>query len=150
MSLIRNHFLRFSWITIVLLAAAPAHGQTVTGSVNGTVTDPAGAVIVSAPVHLTNDISKQVRDFNTNTNGSFEFGSVLPGTYTLKITQTGFKSYEQQGITVSSQERVDLHTIHLSVGDVSTSVEVQAEAAHVATDSSDRSQNVNQIGRAHV
>ena len=37
------------------------------------------------------------------------------------------------------QERVDLHDIALSVGDVTSTVEVQASSVHVATDSSDRS-----------
>ncbi len=105
--------------------------------------EPGGSVIVGAQVRLTNDISKQVREYKTDSNGNFEFGSILPGGYSLKIIQPGFKAYEQQNVTVSAQERVDVHTIHLSVGDVSSSVEVQAEAAHVGTDNSDRSQNVN-------
>jgi len=40
---------------------------------------------------------------------------------------------------------VDLHTISLELGDVSTSVEVQAEFTQVATDSSDHSINLDTI-----
>ena len=40
---------------------------------------------------------------------------------------------------MAAQERVDLHEIQLAVGDVTSTVEVQANAVHVATDSSDRS-----------
>ena len=137
----------------MLLAFMPmASAQTVTGSVIGTVADPARAVIANAQVQLINNISRQPREYRTSSSGSFEFGSIIPGIYSLKVTQPGFKTYEQQNVTISSQERVDLHTIRLTVGDVSTSIEVQAEAAHVATSSSDRAQNVNltQIGDTPV
>jgi hypothetical protein len=128
----------------MLLALTPVvNAQTVTGSVSGTVVDSGGALVVGADVQLINDVSKQVREYKTAGNGEFEFISMIPGGYSLKITQPGFKTYEQKNVTISSQERVDLHTIRLTVGDVTTSIEVQAEAAHVATDSSDRSQNVN-------
>ncbi|MCU1327952.1 MAG: Cna domain protein [Bryobacterales bacterium] len=128
----------------LLLAIAPAaYSQTVTGSVSGTVADSGGALVVGAAVTLTNDISKQTRDYRTGPSGEFEFVSIIPGNYSVKIVQPGFKTYQQTNVTISSQERVDLHTIRLTVGDVTTSIEVAAEAAHVATDSSDRSQNVN-------
>ena len=133
-----------SALSILLLAIVPAaYSQTVTGSVSGTVVDAGGAVVVGASVTLTNDISKQARDYKTDSTGEFNFGSMIPGTYTLKIAQAGFKGYQQANVSIASQERVDLHTIKLTVGDVATSIEVQSEAAHVATDSSDRAQNVN-------
>ena len=105
--------------------------------------DPAGALVPGATVQLTHDLSQQVRKFVTESNGSFIFTGLVPGTYSLHVAQAGFKSYDQKGITVSAQERVDLHEIHLPVGDVTSTVEVQANAVHVATDSSDRSVDIN-------
>ena len=140
-------------LSLLLLATVPsAYSQSVTGSASGTVVDAGGAVVVGASVTLTNETSKQVRDYKTTSAGEFEFISMIPGTYALKIVQPGFKTYQQANIQISSQERVDLHTIRLTVGDVATSIEVLAEAARVATDSSDRSQNVNltQIGDTPV
>ncbi|MDQ6665726.1 MAG: Plug and carboxypeptidase regulatory-like domain-containing protein [Acidobacteriota bacterium] len=131
-------------VTFLLLAFLPiTNAQTVTGTVSGVVADSGGAVISGASVELVNDISKQVHEFKTAGNGSFEFTGILPGGYSLKIVQPGFKTYEQTNVTVSAQERVDLHTIKLQIGDVTTSVQVAAEAAHVATDSSDHEQNIN-------
>src|SRR5450755_480278 len=114
-----------------LLALAPlvANAQTVTGSLTGTVVDSADAVVAGAVVRLTNS-SGQSREFNTGTNGGFEFTGLIPGVYNVKVTQAGFNTYSQQNVTVSAQERVDLHTIRLTVGDVATSIEVQAEGAH--------------------
>ena len=128
------------WVCVLLLAALPAaNGQSVTGRISGTITDATGAVVPGATVRLTADLTTQGSDVTTDSNGSFVFTGLVPGSYSLHVTHPGFKGYEQKGINVSSQERVDLHEIKLGVGDMSTSVEVQAEAARVATDSSDRS-----------
>ena len=126
------------------LATSPtALGQSVSGQISGTVTDPAGAVIAGVEVVLTNNLTKQARKFITESSGSFVFTNLVTGDYSIHIATPGFKAYDQKGINVSAQERVDLHDIRLPVGDVSTTVEVQSEVARVATDSSDRGILVN-------
>src|SRR5260370_22990618 len=127
-------------LLLYVLATFPRmHGQSVTGQISGTVADAAGAVIPGAAVTLTSDLSLQVHSFKSEANGSFVFTNLAPGNYSLRITQPGFKVFAQNGITVSAQERVDLHELKLTVGDVSSTVEVKAESVHVATDSSERS-----------
>ena len=91
-----------------------------------------------AEVRLVFDLTKQLRSFTTDGNGSFVFANLVPGAYSLRIAMAGFKTYDQKAIKVSTQERVDLHEIRLTVGDVATTVEVEASAVHVATNSSDR------------
>jgi hypothetical protein len=124
-----------------------AKSQSVTGQVSGTVVDSTGALTPGAVVLLTHDLSQTTHRFATESNGAFVFTGLVPGTYSLRVTHPGFKTFAQSGIVVAAQERVDLHEIHLEVGDVTTSVEVQADAVHVATDSSDRSiaMNLKQI-----
>src|SRR5262249_46337136 len=78
------------------------------------------------------------RTFTTDQSGNFVFPGLLTGDYSIRIAQSGFRTFESKGITVAAQEKVDLHEIRLQVGDVATSVEVSAEAARVQTDSSDR------------
>src|SRR5689334_8090257 len=120
-----------------------ANAQSVTGQISGTVVDPSGGALVGAVVRLTYDLTQQERSFTTANSGSFIFTNLVPGTYTLKVSMSGFKAYEQKNITVAAQERVDLHELTLSVGEVTSTVEVQANAVHVATDSSDRSIAIN-------
>ena len=86
-----------------------ANTQTVTGSITGTVVDPGDAVVVGAQVHLTNQTTKQVREFRTAGNGTFTFPDLVPGDYGLRVTQPGFKIYVQNGITVGTLEKVDVH-----------------------------------------
>lgn len=133
-----------SAVALLLLALMPiANAQTITGQITGTVVDAAGAIIAGANVQITNEITKQVRAFSTSSNGSFIFPDLVPGEYDLRVTQAGFKVYIQNRITVGTLEKVDLHSIKLEVGDVSTSVEVQAQAARVATDTADHAMDVN-------
>ncbi|MDQ6708242.1 MAG: Plug and carboxypeptidase regulatory-like domain-containing protein, partial [Acidobacteriota bacterium] len=130
------------WITALLslFVAIPAlDGQSVTGQVSGTVVDPSGGALVGAVVGLSNDLSQQTRTFTSDSSGSFVFTNVVPGDYNLRVTMPGFKGYDQKGIKVSAQERVDLHEVKLAVGEVTTTVEVEASTVHVATSGSDRS-----------
>jgi hypothetical protein len=128
-----------------LLATLPTiNGQSVTGQIAGTVSDAAGALVPGAVVNLTNALSQQVHTFTTDANGGFVFTGLVPGEYNLKITQPGFKVYAQNGIQVATQERVDLHELRLAVGELTSTIEVQASAVHVATDSSDRSISIGQ------
>ncbi len=119
-----------------------ANSQSVTGQISGRVTDPTGALIVGAPIQLTHVLSKQAREFTTDSNGAFVFVGLVPGVYSLRIAQPGFKAYDEKAITVGALERVDLHDIQLEVGAVSSTVEVSAREVHVATDSSDRSVSI--------
>src|SRR5260370_38227886 len=109
----------------------------------GTVVDDRGALVVGANVLLTNEITKQAREFSTSGNGTVIFPDIFPADYDLKVTQAEFKTYVQEGITVGTLEKVDLHTIKLQGGDVATSVYGKAQAARVFTDSSGHSPAVN-------
>ena len=131
-------------VLFLLLAVLPAaNGQSVTGQISGVVVDPAGAVVPGATVELTHDLSQTIRKYTTESNGAFIFTGLIPGAYSLRVAQAGFKTYEQKGITVAAQERVDLHEVALVVGEVNSTVEVSANTVHVATDSSDRSIAIN-------
>ncbi len=127
----------------LLSTFSAANAQSVTGQISGTVTDAADVPIAGASAQLTNDLTRQVRSLTTEASGSFIFGNLVPGNYTIHVNHPGFKAYVQDSINVSADEKVALHDIKLAVGDVNTTVTVQAETAHVASDSSDRSVLVN-------
>lgn len=123
----------FLWIAG---SAGSLHAQTVTGQITGTVTDPTGAIVSGAKVSLTNSLTQQVRSLTTNTSGDFQFTDVVPGTYELQITQSGFSTYDQKSIVLGTREDLALHQIPLQVGAVTSEVTVSAVAARVETDTS--------------
>ena len=114
--------------------------QTVTGQIAGTVTDPSGGVIAGAKVTLTYTLTGQTREVETGSSGDFVFPELVPGNYQVTVAQAGFETYTQKDIVVAASERVALHEIQLSVGNVATEVTVTANQAHVETDSSEHGQ----------
>lgn len=129
--------------SLTIALSTTGNCQSVTGQISGTVADPQGSLVVGASVRLTNEVTRQARDFKTEENGTFIFTNVVSGTYTLHVEQTGFKAYDQKGIALAAAERLAIREIRLEVGNVSTTVEVSGEAARVQTASSERAALVN-------
>ncbi len=125
---------------ILALLAVPwsAYAQNVNGSVSGTVKDTGGAVIPGAEVALTNLATKNVEKTLTNDVGIFLFPSVLPGTYNVTVTMTGFRTFQMKDLAVVTNEKRTTGDIVLEVGGIQEVVEVEAVATPVQTSSSER------------
>jgi hypothetical protein len=138
MSIFKKHWtkLPFSLLAISLLNLFVA-AQTITGSVSGTVTDPSGGVIANATVTLINEQTNDKRNVNTNDEGRFNFASLQPGAYTIRVEQQGFKTFEKKKNVVSANEDLALGDLALSVGQISEVVTTTAEGTTVDTQGSD-------------
>ena len=78
-------------LLLVCLAVCTAAQTTIaTGSIQGTVTDPAGAVVPNAKVTITSLDTNQVRETTTSSSGTYSSGSLLPGDYSMKVQAQGF------------------------------------------------------------
>ncbi|MGI8990873.1 MAG: carboxypeptidase regulatory-like domain-containing protein [Bryobacteraceae bacterium] len=107
----------------IVFIACVAFGQQITGSVTGTVTDPAGAAVAGAPVKLTNTGTGAVESVNSDDSGNFRFLLLPPGVYSLKVTTPGFKSFVRDGIVVEIDRSLAI-PVSLQIGQVSDTVEV--------------------------
>jgi len=123
---------------LVLLLAFSAFSQNISGVITGTIKDPAGAVIPNAQITLTNQQTRATQSTSSNEAGIFVFPSVLPGTYTVDVSVTGFRSHQVKDIAVTMNERRTLGEIVMQVGQVQERVEVTAEVTPVQTASSER------------
>ncbi|MGD0941314.1 MAG: TonB-dependent receptor [Terracidiphilus sp.] len=117
---------------IAMALCAPAEGNN-TGAVRGTVTDPSGAVIPGATVHLTNEVSGFDRTASTDTTGQFSFANVPFNPYRINVTANGFASLSQS-VEIRSVVGVSLNLV-LEVAGGSQSVTVEASGDLVETDS---------------
>lgn len=61
-------------------------------SLRGTVTDPTGAVVPQARITLREDATQADRTATTNSDGTYSFVALLPGSYTLTVEAAGFKA----------------------------------------------------------
>ena len=117
-------------IILICLASMPnCYGQAaaVNGQIEGTVTDPSGAVVPGATVSVENVNTGLRRELKTDNSGFYRF-TVLPlGTYRLKVTASGFAEETHSGIVV---EAGSTRTVDVSVRVAGTTgiVEVTADA----------------------
>src|SRR5438445_13189481 len=103
-----------------------------TGSIQGTVTDPSGAVVSGATVKITNKATGQGISTTTSSAGTYTSGALLPGEYVVRVEGQGFKTSElpvtvQVGVTSAGN-------VKLNVGEASQVVEVQAAQLQVNTE----------------
>jgi outer membrane receptor protein involved in Fe transport len=120
-----------------------AFGQTSRGTVSGTVADSTGAVIANATVVLTNTATTISRTTVSNSEGIYRFDAVDLGTYTIKITASGFGAVTKSQIVVSANltSTVDAQ---LAPGTQEVSVEVTAESgAFLQTEAPVRGGNID-------
>ena len=88
-------------ILICALATLLAQGQTRTGSLHGSVTDPSGAAVVGADVQLTGPDGATLTT-KSGKDGTYIFRNLVPGKYTLKSQSKGFALYEVDDLEVAA------------------------------------------------
>lgn len=125
-------------LTLVFLLACvvPVHAQVLYGSLVGNVVDPTQGAVPAAAVTVTNTATGLVRETKTDERGFFAFRDLLEGTYDLKITASGFRTYTRAGIPITINT-VTRNDVELQIGQISESITVGALAAVLQTDKSD-------------
>lgn len=113
-------------VVFILLATTLLVGQTFRGTILGTVTDPSGAVVAGATVKIRNLGTGQERTAVTSADGSYAVPELPIGSYSVTVSQTGFKTFVATGVAVdvATERRIDAA---LKTGEVTTRVEVNAE-----------------------
>jgi hypothetical protein len=126
---------RFVAIVTVIFLTTAATAQSVgnSGSINGSVVDPTGAVVANATVTIHNPVSGFDRATTTDASGKFAFTNIPFNPYHLIITAQGFSSYAQD-VEPRSAVPVSL-AIKLQVAGSTTQVTVEAGADLVENDS---------------
>lgn len=117
---------------LVLLTSA-AIGQTTLGVILGTVRDASGGTVAGATVKITNVGENVSREAKTNANGDYEFQNAKAGTYTVVVTQPGFKGTTATNLALAARQTLRVDAA-LEVGEVTQTVEVSASAGVIATD----------------
>jgi hypothetical protein len=131
-------------LSLALLLAASAFAQN-TGSLSGIVQDPNGGALAGAKVTVSDPSKGFQLETKTNSEGTFSFSTVPPGTYSVTIEATGFKKTIKSGIILNIADRQSTGVFTLEVGGIENTVEVTADAAQllVKTESGEISQTIN-------
>ncbi len=134
----RNTALRIVWLALLTLGSAvpTAHGQAVSGTILGTVTDSSGGVMANAKVTIVNEGTSLTRVVTADPNGEYTAPSLPPGRYTVMTEMPGFKALALSNIDLGVDQRVRID-LKLEVGAMTESVSIKAETPLVQTSSSE-------------
>jgi len=124
---------RFIGISLLVpvLACGPVFAQAVS-QISGVARDTSGGVVAGAEISVTQLDTGIKRSTATDENGAYVLPNLPIGPYRLEAARTGFRTYVQTGIEL----RVDSNPVIpvvLGVGDVTQTVEVEANASLVET-----------------
>jgi len=120
---------------LAIPASMPGFGQGITGSITGTVTDPSGAVVAGATVTVRNVDTNAARIETTSDAGSYTITQLPPGHYAVKVDKTGFKTYNQSGITLVIDQVAQINA-QLAVGSEAQNIEVTSTGPVIQTEDS--------------
>jgi len=131
-STLNSWFLTF--VSCLLLASMSLFAQTTisTGSIQGTVTDPSGAVVSGARVTITNRATGQSFATSTSSAGTYASGALTPAEYQLQFDAKGFKTV-QVSITVQVNT-TSSGNVTLTLGQAAEVVQVEGSALSVNTE----------------
>ncbi|MCU1382755.1 MAG: hypothetical protein JWL71_1452, partial [Acidobacteria bacterium] len=121
-------------LALVTITAAPLAAQNFEGSIRGVVRDEDG-VVRGAAVQLTDDDTGLIRRTRTTRGGEYEFADVRPGSYAIRVTMDGYKTWERSHLRLGTQAFVTLD-VPLEVGSLQESVAVTADGAPPASTAS--------------
>ncbi len=108
----------------------PLHAQISTASIQGTVHDSSGAAIPGAAIVLHNSSTNVETPSSTNGAGEYAIVNIVPGSYSLKVSKTGFQSAQQNEFTLSVNQTAN-YDFTLPVGSAGQTINVTATATTI-------------------
>jgi hypothetical protein len=120
---------------LLLLVITQAFAQLGTGTILGTVKDPAGAVVPGATITITNTATGAKRTSTTSNEGYYRAPALPAGTYQLEVSHEGFATAVEKGVVLAVGQDLTVN-LSLKIGSISEKVEVTGEAALVDTTTS--------------
>lgn len=127
---------------VVALCISAVWAQSDRGTITGTVSDPAGAVVSNAPIEAKHLETGANYEAATSATGNYTLSQLPTGTYELTISVAGFKKFVRQNLVLPVAQTLRIDAV-LEVGSNAESVTVTEAAPLLKTESGDLSHNVN-------
>jgi hypothetical protein len=121
-------------LALLLVPSSFLAAQTVDTSILGSVLDPQGSVVPGATVVIHADATGQEKTVKTSGDGEYRVQFLVPGTYTVTVTASGFAPAARTGIQLALSQQIHLD-VALTMGSTQQSVEVSADQAVLQTES---------------
>jgi len=120
----------------LFISAGRTQGQAENATISGTATDASGGALAGAKVDATNVATNISRSATTDADGRYRISALPVGTYNLQASLSGFKTVVHEGIVLSVGGALVVD-FSMPVGQVTQTVNVEAEVSRVETESSE-------------
>ncbi len=114
---------RATMCALLLLSLAATARAQFRAAIQGTVTDPSGAVVPAAALTLKNNETGRTQTATSSDEGFYRISELPPGNYTLTVEKAGFKKTTFESVAVNA-EQVQGVDVVLTAGEVSETVTV--------------------------
>lgn len=132
------------WVGVFIFITSGLYGQQdFRGSIEGLVKDSTGGAIPGVTITATLVSQNKTQTVLSNDNGFYHFSYLTPGTYRLKATMPGFKTYEQSEIVLQVNDKLTID-IALSIGQVSEEIIVRGDTTPLIQQTQNFDQTVDQ------
>ena len=132
-----HYLLSLGVAACMFLIAANIHAQDTTAcSITGTITDSAGALLPGAKVTVTNQATRTSAVVKTSEQGVYSANALLAGDYEVSVESKGFKLSVVKDIHLDPGQRRGID-VKLTVGEVSSTITVEADAVAIQTESAE-------------
>ncbi|HTE91549.1 MAG TPA: carboxypeptidase regulatory-like domain-containing protein, partial [Terriglobales bacterium] len=124
----------FSIVVVASCLATPGLGQTIFGTILGTVADASGAVVPNVVIKVTNQGENISREVRSDAEGNYQAENLKEGLYTLTVQAQGFRELTVKDVRLTARQivRTDLKLV---VGGGSENVTVEAHSELINTES---------------
>src|ERR1700722_5632408 len=135
--------LRILFLVMFFAAVCTLRAQVAgTGTIQGTIADPTGAVIPNAAVVLTEDATHVQHSAATDSGGVYVFPNIDIGTYSVKVTAPGFEAYNRTGNVLEVGSNIAIN-VTMTVGRQDQTVEVKSDGLALQTEDATFKQTLN-------
>jgi outer membrane receptor protein involved in Fe transport len=131
------------FMVVLGLSAVAMAQSTTTGAIGGVVQNPNKEVVPGAAVTVKNVDTNKEDSATTDDAGRFKVPNLQPGRYSVSVNAPGFTQVTQENVVVEVGRETPLE-VGLSIGAVTGTVDVTAEAPVINTSQQDFSSNINQ------
>jgi Carboxypeptidase regulatory-like domain len=125
----------FARLLLLPVLATAAFTQQTTATLLGTVTDPSGATVPGVAIQAASLATNVSRQTVTDNGGAYALSNLPPGPYKITATKTGFQASRVENVTLQVEQVARLD-IKLQVGSISETINVDAAAALLQTETS--------------
>src|ERR1035441_8942628 len=129
-------------VLIGLLISPAVFGQETSAGIQGTVKDPTGALVAKAKIEVASPALIGTKKAESDSAGYYRFANLPPGTYSLTVTMTGFRTSRQEGIELATGHLPSID-VRLEVGSLTETVEVSSQAAMIDSTQSKVQTNIS-------